>query len=391
MARTERLTALRVQREWRPGMHADGKGLYLRVTSAGARSWIFRYMLHGRRHDLGLGSLNAVTLAQARGKAQEARSLCAAGIDPVGAKRARTAATRAAAARTVTFKDAATSYIAAHRTGWRNITHAGQWKTTLEAFAFPTLGALPVAAIDTPLVLRVLEPMWATKTVTASRVRGRIELILDWAKARGYRDGENPARWRGHLDKLLPRPSKVKRKKHHPALPYVELPEFMSELCNHDGVGGRALEFLILTAARSGEVLLATPMEFDKAAAMWTIPAPRMKGNREHRVPLSAPALALVDIVSNHIAKNAMGIVLAKLRPGLTVHGFRSTFRDWAAEQTNFPNEVVEMALAHAIPSAVEAAYRRGDLFDKRRKLMEAWAVYCAAPPKAGKVVAFRG
>jgi integrase len=259
-------------------MHPDGKGLYLRITGAGARSWIFRYMLHGRRHDLGLGSLDAVSLAQARQKAQEARTLCAGGVDPVGAKHAHLAAARAAVAKMVTFKDAATAYIAAHRSGWRSVIHAGQWETTLADYVFPMLGTLPVATIDTPLVLRVLEPMWAAKTVTASRVRSRIELILDWAKARGYRDGENPARWRGHLDKLLPPPARIKKKKHHAALPYADMPAFMAELRSREGVGNRALEFLILTAARSGEVLLATPAEFDETTAVWNVPGERMKG-----------------------------------------------------------------------------------------------------------------
>jgi integrase len=336
-------------------------------------------MLHGRRHDLGLGSLDAVTLAQARDKAREARALCAAGVDPVGAKRASRAAARTAEAKTVTFKDAASVYIAAHRAGWRSVQYAAQWEQALVDHAFPVIGSLPVAAIDTSLVLKVLEPLWATKTVTANRVRGRIESVLDWAKVRGFRDGENPARWKGHLDHLLPAKSKVRRIEHHAAMPYGDLPAFIAELRGRNDAGARALEFLILTAARSGEVRLAAAAEFDLTASVWTVPAAHMKGNREHRVPLSAPALALVDTACAYAAKNSMAKLLTRMRPGLTVHGFRSTFRDWAAEQTNFSNEVVEMALAHAIPSAVEAAYRRGDLFEKRRRLMQAWADYCAA------------
>jgi integrase len=373
------LTALSAQRERRPGMHADGRGLYLRISPYGARSWIFRYMLHGRRHDFGLGSADAVTLAQARQKAQEARSLCAAGVSPVDAKRERKAAARAAAAKVVTFRDAAASYIAAHRIGWRNLKHAGQWEATLADYVFPVIGALPVGAVDTGLVLKVLEPIWTTKTETASRVRGRIESILDWAKVRGFRDRENPARWRGHLDKLLPRRAKVRKAQHHAALPYRDMPAFLAELRERNDDGARALEFTILTAARTGEVVGATPGEFDKIAAVWTIPASRMKADHEHRVPLSAPALVLVDAVTaRRGAGHIMLRVMSKLRPGFTVHGFRSTFRDWAAECTNFPSEVVEMALAHTIGNAVEAAYRRGDLFEKRRALMQEWGSFCA-------------
>jgi integrase len=380
MARTERLTALRVQRERRPGMHADGKGLYLRVGDSGARSWVLRYMLHRRRHDLGLGSADDVTLAEAREKAMRARKLKAEGIDPLTAKRAHRGAARAAEAKTVTFKDAATAYIAAHRAGWRNIVHAHQWSQSLTDHVFPMIGALPVSAIDTPLILRVLEPLWATKTVTASRVRGRIELVLDWAKVRGFRDTENAARWRGHLDKLLPPPAKVNKKKHHAAMPYAELPRFMAELRQRQDSGACALKFLILTAARAGEVRGTTAAEFDKPSALWTIPASRMKGNREHRVPLSLAALALVDAVTGYVPKNAMSVVLSKLRTGgITIHGFRSTFRNWAAETTTFPNHVVEQALAHTIGNAVEAAYRRGDLLNKRRELMNAWAEFCTS------------
>jgi integrase len=361
-------------------MHPDGRGLYLRISANGARSWILRYALHGRRHDLGLGSADVVSLADARGKAQEARILISTGVDPVGAKHAHTAAARAAATKVLTFKECATAYIAAHRAGWRSVAHATQWGASLRDFVFPAIGALPVASIDTALVIKVLEPIWRVKTETASRVRGRIESVLDWAKVRGYRDGENPARWRGHLDKLLPKPGKVVAVEHHPALPYREMPAFMAALRQRTDAGARALEFLILTAARSGEVVGATPDEFDRQMATWTVPGSRMKSGKEHRVPLSAPALAVVDaVLTRHASADSMSRTLVKLRTGVTAHGFRSTFRDWAAECTDFPSEVVEMALAHVVSNKTEAAYRRGDLFGKRRELMDHWAEFCAA------------
>jgi integrase len=326
---------------------------------------------------MGLGSADDVSLADARRKAREARSLKAEGVDPLGAKRAHRAAAREAGAKAVTFKDAATSYIAAHRSGWRSVKHATQWQQSLADYMLPVIGPLPVAAIDTALVLKVLEPIWGTKTETASRVRSRIEATLDWAKVRGYRDGENPARWRGHLDKLLPKPSKVNREDHHPALPYAEMPRFMAELRSREDAGARALEFLILVAARSGEVRLAKAAEFDRASAVWTVPASHMKTNREHRIPLSPAALALVNDAIAYTAKNTMRKLLAKMRPAVTVHGFRSTFRDWCGECTAFPREIAEAALAHVTGNAVERAYARSDLLDKRRELMNAWGTYC--------------
>jgi integrase len=378
VARVDRLTALRVQREKRPGRHPDGRGLFLCIGKSGARSWVLRFMLNGKSRDMGLGSAHDVTLAEARGKAASARKLKADGIDPVATKHASRAAARTAQAKAVTFGQCADAYLAAHRGGWRSVVHAEQWRQSIADYSLPVLGALPVAAIDTALVLKVLEPLWSTKTATASRVRNRVELILDWAKARGYRDGENPARWRGHLDKLLPAPTKVQRKTHHAALPHADLPAFVAELRAHKGHTARALEFVILTAARTGEVRGATAAEFDMAAAVWTIPAPRMKSGKEHRVPLSAPALALVDAAVALTSRVTMSKLVAKLRPGLTVHGFRSTFRDWAAETTNFPREIAELALAHTVGSEVERAYRRSDLFDRRRQLMNEWAAYCA-------------
>jgi integrase len=375
--KVHRLTALQVSRGLPPGLYPDGAGLYLQVSPGGSKSWLYRFMLHERPRMMGLGSLLTTSLAEAREKSAKARKLRADGVDPIVQKRASRAAARAATAKDGTFAECVESYVRAHQSGWRSIKYAAQWQKALSDHVLPVIGALPVASVDTPLVLCVLEPLWSTRTVTASRVRGRIEAVLDWARVRGYRDGENPARWRGHLDKLLPRPTWVKKKKHFAALPYRSIPAFMAELRKREDAGARALEFLILTAARSGEVRGATGTEFDTASAMWTIPGSRMKGNREHRVPLPAPALDLVDAACSHIGVNAMGRVLTTLRPGLTVHGFRSTFRDWAAETTSYPNHVVEMALAHSIGSAVEAAYRRGDMLDKRRALMEEWATFC--------------
>jgi integrase len=377
MPNVDRLTALRVRGEKRPGMHADGRGLYLCVGQNGSRSWLLRYMLNGKRHDMGLGSAHDVTLAEARAKALEARKLKADGIDPLATKHASRAAARAAEAKAVTFGECADAYLTAHRAGWRSVQYAANWKQSLVTYVLPIIGTLPVTTIDTALVLKVLEPIWKPRTVTAAAIRGRIESVLDFAKARGYRDGANPAAWRGHLDQLLAAPSKVNRKEHHAALPYADVPAFVRELRQREEAAARALEFTILTAARTGEVRGANAAEFDKPAALWTVPANRMKGGREHRVPLSAPALALVHNACETIAKNAMADMLARLRPGMTVHGFRSTFRDWATETTGYPNHVVEMALAHAIPTAVEAAYRRGDLFDKRRALMAEWARFC--------------
>jgi integrase len=402
---TNRLTALRVSKASKPGMHADGGGLYLQVTSAGARSWIYRFSLAGRSREMGLGSLALLSLQEARAKALEARRLRHEGIDPIEARRATRARARLETAKAVTFTECAGSYIKAHRAGWRNDKHAAQWQSTLATYAEPTFGALPVQAIDTALVLKVVEPIWTTMPETAGRVRGRIEAVLDWATARGYRTGENPARWRGHLDKLLPARSKVRKVVHHAAMPYSELPSFLAELREQAGVAARALEFTILTAARTGEIIGATWDEINLADNVWIVPAERMKAGKEHRVPLCARALAILNEMSagrdpseqfvfpggrrgRPLSNMGMAMTLRRMgRDNLTVHGFRSSFRDWAAERTTFPSEVVEMALAHAVGDKVEAAYRRGDLFDKRRRLMSAWAAHCANSKSAGEVV----
>lgn len=380
------LTALKVKSAG-PGMHADGGGLYLQVQGAG-RSWVFRYSRNGKQRYMGLGSTSAITLAEAREAARDARRLLAQGTDPLDARNSQREAAEIEVKKTkaITFDQAAEQYITTHEASWRNPKHRQQWTNTLATYASPIIGKLPVAAIDRELVLRVIEPLWSTKTETANRVRGRIEAVLDWAKVRGYRDGDNPAQWRGNLAHALPAKSKVRRVQHHPALPYSDLPKFMRALRVREGIAARALEFTILTSARTEEVLRTRWDELDEA--VWTIPASRMKASKPHRVPLSGAALAVLQSLPRlnewvfpgargPLSNMAMLNVLRRMGAGVTAHGFRSTFRDWAAECTAFPNHVVEQALAHSIGSAVEAAYRRGDLFDKRRELMTAWAAYC--------------
>jgi integrase len=402
-----RLTALQVQRA-KKGKHHDGGGLYLLVHRGGSRSWAFRFGPQGRRY-LGLGPLHTVSLAEARERARQARLQLLDGIDPIAAKREHRTAAKLESAKAVTFAECAARYFEAHRAGWRNAKHTAEWRSSLKAHAEPIIGAWPVQAIDTALVLKVLEPIWTVKSVTAGRVRGRIESVLDWAKARGYREGENPARWRGHLDHLLPATQRVKRVQHHVALPYAEIGAFMMKLRDQDGTAARCLEFIVLTAARLGEALNAEWCEIDLTAKVWVVPARRMKGGREHRVPLCDLALAVLKQTAS-IRYRDSELVFPGVRKGrpvdektiwrlakdvggddaVTVHGLRSTFRDWAAERTNFANHVVEQALAHAIGAQVEAAYRRGDLLGKRRQLMEAWARYCSSPAVAGDVVALR-
>jgi integrase len=388
------LTAIAAAKIRKQGRYGVGNGVYLQITGKNGRCWVFRYEREhaGRRRGrhIGLGPCTLVSLAEAREKGLEYRKLLLSGIDPLDHRKALRQQALAAAAKGVTFRECAERYIAAHEAGWRNEAHRKQWRATLTADVYPMIGGLPVASIDTGSVVDVLESIWTSKPETASRVRGRIESILDWAKAREYRAGENPARWRGHLDHLLPHHRKLARVKHHAALPYADVPAFMHELRGEDGIVGRALEFTVLTVARAGEVLGA---QWDEIAAdVWTVPAARMKGGREHRVPLANRAVDLLEALprtSEHVfpgersrgrvANNALRKLLARMgRAGLTVHGFRSSFRDWAAETTAYPNHVVEMALAHAVGSAVEAAYRRGDLFEKRRRLMEEWSRYCA-------------
>ncbi|HWB47530.1 MAG TPA: integrase arm-type DNA-binding domain-containing protein [Stellaceae bacterium] len=370
-------------------LKADGGGLYFRVTPTGGRSWVFRYAIGDKRRDMGLGPYPDVGLSEARDKAAELRRQKRDGIDPLAAKAGR----RAAAAKAMTFKQCAEAYIEAHKAGWRNAKHGAQWTATLETYAYPTFGKLPVADIDTALVMTVLRPIWTAKPETASRVRGRIESIIGWATVSGYRQGDNPARWRGHLDALLPQKTKVRAVEHHAALPYAEIGKFMAGLRAQEGAAAKALEFAILTAARTGEVIGATWQEIDWEGRTWTIPPERMKAHREHRVPLSTAALAILKALPKGgpgdrvfpLSNMALLMTLRRMERGdLTAHGFRSTFRDWAAERTAFPSEVAEMALAHVVGDKVEAAYRRGDLFEKRRQLAEAWSRFCAQPAAGG-------
>jgi integrase len=393
MARTlNRLSALKVERAKTPGLWADGGGLYLRVAEGGSKQWIFRYATAGRQRDMGLGPAYTVTLAQAREMARDARLLRLEGVDPIESKRARMAALRAADARAMTFADCTRGYIKDNESDWTSARHRHEWLATLSRYAFPLLGSLPVEAIDTPLVLKVIKPLWERIPVTGTRVLGRIENVLGWATVHHYRHGDNPARWQGHLEHALP--AVVKTGRHFAALPYVEAPAFMAKLRREDSPAARCLEFIVLTAARLGEALGATWDEVDLDGRIWTVPTTRMKAGKEHRVPLSTPSLAVLKAMreirtsdyifpgtraGRPIGENTLWRG-AKLAAGsnITVHGLRSTFRDWAAERSNFPREVAEMALAHAIPNAVEAAYRRGDLFEKRRRLMDAWAEFCA-------------
>jgi integrase len=395
----DKLTAISIRRKRDPGLYHDGAGLYLQVTEYDTQSWIFKFTLKGRARQMGLGSAELVSLAEARRKRDDARRLLLDGIDPIEARRSARQARELAVVEAVSFKQAAMAYMSAHEAGWRNVRHAQQWPESLSLYVYPVLGALSVQAIDTALVLKVLEPIWTVKPSTASRVRGRIECVLDWARTRGHRIGENPARWRGHLDKLLPARTKVRKVKHHPALPFAEIGTFMVALHQQDSIAARALEFVILTAARSGEVLGARWEEIDLTNRVWTVPEDRMKAQRQHRVPLSEAALSVLNEMwplrnggfvfpsqdlTGALGHAALFMLLRRMGRGdVTTHGFRSTFRDWAAECTHYPNEVVEMALAHTVGSKVEAAYRRGDLFEKRRRLMADWATFCATLPAA--------
>lgn len=404
--KVERLNALQVAKLTKPGYYCDGAGLYLQVSPTGSKSWILRYVLAGKPREMGLGSFVTFTLADARQRAREKRQLLADGVDPIEARRTVILQKRMADASIITFDKAAADFINGNSSGWRNAKHGEQWRNTLATYASPVIGNLPVSEVNTALVLRVLQPIWADKTETATRVRGRIEKILDWAKVQGFRTGDNPAAWRGHLSEVLPKPGKVAKAGHHAALPWAEIGAFLQELRAMQGAGALAMELIILTATRTSEVLNATWAEFDLDAGLWTIPPERMKGFREHRVPLSAAALAVLEKAkaesngSEFVFPGKPGravsnmICLATLkrmeRADLTVHGFRSTFRDWCAESTAYPRDVAEMALAHAIEDKSEAAYRRGDLLEKRRALMSDWAEFCGKVRTGGDVVAIR-
>ncbi len=385
-----------------PGFHAVGgaPGLYLNVnpslsvdSNPLSCSWIYRYSFADKRRDMGIGSLYDLTLENARIRANELRGQILQGIDPIEYKRQLIAINNKAQAKIVTFQQCVNSYLEAHEEAWKNAKHRAQWRSTLETYACQLVGNLSVAEVDTGLVLRILEPIWKTKTETASRLRGRIESVIDWAAVRSLRTGDNPARWKGHLDKLLPKPSKITTSKHFAALPYKEIPQFMQQLRKQQGIGAAALDFAILTASRSGEVRGALWSEIDLNERIWTIPGERMKAGHEHRVPLTGAAISIVkgmkenqlsDFVfpgtkeAKPLSDMSLTAVLKRMgRQDLTAHGFRSTFRDWTSETTAYPREVCEMALAHTIANKTEAAYRRGDLFEKRVKLMDEWAFYC--------------
>ena len=405
MAKTvNKLTATQVQKLTSAGMYSDGGGLYLQVTGD-AKSWVLRYSLRGKAREMGLGSFRKVSLADARRKTAECHALLDDHIDPIENRRRSRDAAAAEGAQSVTFKDAAARFISMRSKGLSNPKHAAQWATTIREYAEPILGRMPVRDIQVGDVLRVLEPIWTEKPETAGRVRGRVEKILSWAKVSNYRSGENPARWRDNLDQLLPKLSEVRNVEHLAALPYAELPEFMAKLRERKGSVARALEFTILTAARTREVILARPNEINKRECIWTTPAEHMKLDRAHKVPLCDRAMQLLNGASEsylfpslthpdkYLINNAMLKLLGRMGYShVTVHGFRSTFKDWCRDCTRVENYVSEAALAHASGDKIEAAYARSDVLEKRRKLMEAWAEFCASTPAATgeKIVTLR-
>jgi integrase len=402
MTRTlNRLSTMKVQKAKRPGMYCDGGGLYLRVAEGGSKQWVYRFVTNGRPRDMGLGGFHVLTLAEARERAREASKLRLDGIDPIAHKHAQRTAGIAAAASAMTFRDCFEKCLASHEDGWKNAEHRRQWRTSIEQDVLPVIGDLAVDDIGTPHIIKVLEPIWKAKPETASRIRGRIERVLAWATVRGFRSGDNPARWRGHLQEMFPAVGKIAKVNHHEAMPYVEVPGFMAKLRERDHLAARALEFTILTAARTGETLGARWDEIDLAADTWTVPAARMKAGKAHKVPLSKRAVELLRNLPRRderifeIGRVAMLLQLREVHgdKGPTVHGFRSSFRDWCSERTSYPPVVAEQALAHAVGNKVERAYNRTDLFEKRRKLMDSWSDFCAKPAAAGggKVLQLRG
>jgi integrase len=390
------------------GRHAVGDGVYLNIKPEGSISWVFRYQLDGRRRNMGLGAYHrsSFTLADARRKADQLRSSLLHHIDPIAQRRKVKAAAEADRQKqSNTFQTCAEAFIDSKKAGWKNAKHHQQWVNTLTTYAYPVIGKMPVSEIDTAHVLKILKPIWTTKTETATRVRTRIELVLDYAEALKLRSGSNPARWRGHLATILPNASKIRKIEHHSALPYDELQPFMGILSVTNGIGARALEIAILTASRTFEVLGAKWEEIDLEKRVWTVPQERMKAGIEHRIPLSEPAIKILSAlhdgrISDYVFPNltngkplsnaGMSSVLKRLgRTDITVHGFRSTFRDWVAEKTNTPERIAESALAHRLKDASEAAYQRGDLIEKRQALMTNWANYCY--PNNNKVVKLHG
>ncbi len=417
----EKLSPLKVKKETKPGLYGDGGGLTLQITKAGTKSWLFRYMIDGKPYGMGLGPIHTISLIEARQKALEARKQLLEGINPLEAKKLRKLAASLAKAKVMTFDQCAEAYIEAHRASWKNAKHADQWENTVANYASPIIGALPVAEIDTALVMKVLTQkdkdgaqFWESRTETASRLRGRIESILGWATTSGFREGDNPARWRGHLENLLANISKASRTKNHPSLAWQRIGAFMRDLRQREGISPRAVEFTILTACRSGEVRGAKWSEINLDVKLWTIPADRMKAKREHEVPLSDAAVALLrnlpriegnDVVfagtkGQVLSDMTLTAVIRRMNGdrdpvwvdaggnAITVHGFRSTFRMWAAEATNYPREVAEHALAHQLPDAVERAYQRGSQFTKRARMMQEWGGYCTQVGTGAQVVA---
>jgi integrase len=402
------LTQKQIAKLNKPGRYSDGHQLYLQVQSPTNKSWLFRYTFGGRERFMGLGPLHTIDIEEARERARQARKTLLDGADPLTVRAAEAAQRALEAARSITFEKAAQQYYEAHEASWKNKKHRLQFRNSLRDYALPRLGRLPVADIDVGLVLQCVEPHWTTKTQTMSRVRGRVESILDWCTVRGYRVDENPARWKGHLEHILPVRGKVQKTIHFAALPMDDVPAFWHALREQNAVAARALEFTVLTAARTGEVIGARWPEIDFANATWTIPAGRMKASREHRVPLSKPALEILAALPRErenpfvfigphkagLSHTAMAGVLNRMgRRDVTVHGMRSTFRTWAGERTRYHAHVIEMCLAHNIGSAVERAYARGDLFNKRARLMADWARYCIGKPTdaSAKVVPIRG
>ncbi|KVR89581.1 tyrosine-type recombinase/integrase [Burkholderia vietnamiensis] len=399
------LGALAVSRLSTPGTHAVGHvaGLALQITPTGSRSWILRVMVGGRRREIGLGAYPSVSLKEAHEKAQETRDAIALGVDPVLARKEAASRLRASQAFEVTFEEAAKRFIKAKAPEWKNTKHGDQWRNTLAEYAYPKIGALMVRHVARAHIMEVLEPIWTTKTETASRLRGRLEAILDWAKVKGFRDdGTNPAMWRGNLDKLLPAPKRTKRVRNHPALPIEQMGTFMQTLRATEGVSARCLEFTILTAARSGEARGATWSEIDLKRGIWSIPPDRMKAKKEHRVPLSPAAVELLKAIERAedqdlvfpsprsggvLSDMALLELMRRQHLEATPHGFRSTFRDWAGEHTNYPRELAEVALAHIKADATEAAYWRGDVLEKRRRMMADWAEFISKPHDSGAVI----
>jgi integrase len=400
------LAAVQVRRLGKPGLHAVGgvSGLHLHVKETGARSWILRVKVGDRRPDIGLGGFPDVTLEQARNRAREVREQIRRGIDPIAARRAVANALRAAQAKALNFDQAAQACHATKIGEFRNAKHKDDWISSLNRYASPVIGSLPVADIELPHLVRVLEPIWTTKTETATRVRQRIESVLSWAKVSGYRTGENPARWKGNLEHALAKPARLQRVTHYPALPWPEVGAFMAKLRKREGIGARALEFAILTASRSGEVRGATWDEIDLRAKLWTIPAERMKAGKPHRVPLSEPAIRLLKGLprlegspyvfpssrGKQLSDMSINSVTRRMDVGVVPHGFRSTFKDWCRSATSYADEVSELALAHVSTDATRAAYARDELLPKRERLMREWAKFCETVSGKSSVVPIR-